>query len=254
MPGGLYLLDDRCGCPTAGSSYLNAIDALAAEIDALGPVAHLIAPNVLHHTFGDAAACYPDATPRLPGLAESEHLRSRTSARTCCSSPRPSRPCHRRHPLPQRDGLLPPPVGHPVRHRPLLPHAGPAPTDEPHGLPLLGAKSPLPRACPPHADPGLGGRRRQRPPAARLPIQRGPRPRRHPGRRGKAPWRRSSTPWPRGAAYEEDAQVPREVDGADSRARTPGSRYPRRGRGGWARRRPRPTTPVAVSATLLVGA
>ncbi len=46
-------------------------DALRAEIDALGPVAHLVAPNSLHHVFiGDWKRAYPAA--RLwaaPGLA-----------------------------------------------------------------------------------------------------------------------------------------------------------------------------------------
>ena len=77
MPGGLHF---PCRMtvlrlPDSGLVLHSPVaidDALAAEIDALGPVAHLIAPNVLHHTFfGDAAARYPDATPwGAPGLAE----------------------------------------------------------------------------------------------------------------------------------------------------------------------------------------
>lgn len=46
-------------------------DGLAAEVDALGPVRHLVAPNLLHHLFlGDWARRYPEG--RLyapPGLA-----------------------------------------------------------------------------------------------------------------------------------------------------------------------------------------
>lgn len=46
-------------------------DALAEELAGLGPVAHLVAPNLFHHTFiGDWAARYPNATLHLaPGLA-----------------------------------------------------------------------------------------------------------------------------------------------------------------------------------------
>lgn len=46
-------------------------DALAAALDALGPVAHLVAPSQLHHLFfADAAARYPGATTwGAPGLA-----------------------------------------------------------------------------------------------------------------------------------------------------------------------------------------
>jgi hypothetical protein len=45
-------------------------DALRAEVDALGKVAHLVAPNLFHHLFvGQWKAAYPDATMWLaPGL------------------------------------------------------------------------------------------------------------------------------------------------------------------------------------------
>jgi hypothetical protein len=47
-------------------------DALAAEIDALGPVAHVIAPSLMHHAFvPKALARYPQALlTAAPGLAE----------------------------------------------------------------------------------------------------------------------------------------------------------------------------------------
>ncbi len=47
-------------------------DALAEQLDALGPVAHLVAPNAFHHLhFAAAAARYPDARRWLaPGLAD----------------------------------------------------------------------------------------------------------------------------------------------------------------------------------------
>ncbi|MBX3275972.1 MAG: DUF4336 domain-containing protein [Sandaracinaceae bacterium] len=42
-------------------------DALAKELAALGPVAHLVAPNAMHHVFLDAAiARYPDARVYAP--------------------------------------------------------------------------------------------------------------------------------------------------------------------------------------------
>ncbi|MFN3628020.1 MAG: DUF4336 domain-containing protein [Parvibaculum sp.] len=42
-------------------------DDLCAEIEALGRVSHLIAPNSLHHTFlGDWQRAYPDATVYAP--------------------------------------------------------------------------------------------------------------------------------------------------------------------------------------------
>ena len=43
---------------------------LKAEIDALGPVGHIVAPSLFHHVFfGDFAAAYPDAkTHGAPGL------------------------------------------------------------------------------------------------------------------------------------------------------------------------------------------
>ncbi len=45
---------------------------LFEQLDELGPVAHLIAPNLFHHTYiGDWAERYPDATLHLaPGLAD----------------------------------------------------------------------------------------------------------------------------------------------------------------------------------------
>jgi hypothetical protein len=45
-------------------------DALVAELDALGPVAHVVAPNKLHHLhFAEFAARFPDArTYASPGL------------------------------------------------------------------------------------------------------------------------------------------------------------------------------------------
>ncbi|MCA9694556.1 MAG: DUF4336 domain-containing protein [Nannocystaceae bacterium] len=53
-------------------SPIRPSDALCAELDALGEVAHLISPNKIHHLFmGDFAARYPGA--RLyasPGLAK----------------------------------------------------------------------------------------------------------------------------------------------------------------------------------------
>lgn len=47
-------------------------DALATELAALGPVAHIVAPNRLHHLhFAAAAARYPDATRwAAPGLSD----------------------------------------------------------------------------------------------------------------------------------------------------------------------------------------
>jgi hypothetical protein len=47
-------------------------ERLAAELDALGPVRHLVGPNRFHHLYlGDAQARYPDAQLHLaPGLAE----------------------------------------------------------------------------------------------------------------------------------------------------------------------------------------
>lgn len=77
MPGGLHFpvrmtvirLPD-------GGLWLHAPvpidDVLAGELEALGPVRHLVAPNALHHLyFGDAAARYPDAkTWAAPTLAE----------------------------------------------------------------------------------------------------------------------------------------------------------------------------------------
>jgi hypothetical protein len=46
-------------------------DVLAEAIAAIGPVRHLVAPNLLHHLYlGDAQARYPDATTWMaPGLA-----------------------------------------------------------------------------------------------------------------------------------------------------------------------------------------
>jgi len=45
-------------------------DDLKKQIDALGPVGHIVAPNLYHHLFfGDFAAAYPEAkTHRAPGL------------------------------------------------------------------------------------------------------------------------------------------------------------------------------------------
>lgn len=47
-------------------------ESLKAEIDALGPVGHIVAPNLFHHVFfGDFAAAYPEAkTHAAPGLEE----------------------------------------------------------------------------------------------------------------------------------------------------------------------------------------
>lgn len=47
-------------------------DELEAEIDALGPVGHIVAPSLFHHVFFDAfAAAYPNAkTHGAPGLEE----------------------------------------------------------------------------------------------------------------------------------------------------------------------------------------
>lgn len=47
-------------------------DALAAALDAIGPVRHIVAPNKLHHLFaGDAQRRFPAASLHLaPGLAE----------------------------------------------------------------------------------------------------------------------------------------------------------------------------------------
>lgn len=42
-------------------------DALAARVEALGPVRHLVAPNTLHHLFlGEAAARWPAAQVHVP--------------------------------------------------------------------------------------------------------------------------------------------------------------------------------------------
>ena len=43
-----------------------------AELDRIGPVRHIVAPNLGHHLYvGDAKACYPDAMVYLaPGLAQ----------------------------------------------------------------------------------------------------------------------------------------------------------------------------------------
>ena len=47
-------------------------DALAAQIEALGPVRHLVSPNLYHHRYlGDAARRWPEATIWAPeGLAK----------------------------------------------------------------------------------------------------------------------------------------------------------------------------------------
>lgn len=47
-------------------------DALAAELDALGPVRHIMAPNLFHHLHAAAAkARYPEATLwSVPGMAD----------------------------------------------------------------------------------------------------------------------------------------------------------------------------------------
>lgn len=49
-------------------------DALAAEIDALGPVAAVVAPNLFHHLYAGAAAKrWPDATLyATPGLSQKQ--------------------------------------------------------------------------------------------------------------------------------------------------------------------------------------
>ena len=42
-------------------------DALAARVDALGRVTHIVAPNKLHHLFlGEAAARWPGARVQVP--------------------------------------------------------------------------------------------------------------------------------------------------------------------------------------------
>ena len=48
-------------------SPLAVDDALAARVDALGPVRHIVAPNTLHHLFlNDAAARWPEAHVHVP--------------------------------------------------------------------------------------------------------------------------------------------------------------------------------------------
>lgn len=76
MPGGLHfpVRMTVVRLPDGGlwlHSPVPIDDALAAELDALGPVRHIVAPNVLHHLyFGDAARRYPEAiTWGAPGLA-----------------------------------------------------------------------------------------------------------------------------------------------------------------------------------------
>ncbi|PRQ04973.1 DUF4336 domain-containing protein [Enhygromyxa salina] len=55
-PGGLWI-----------HSPVAIDDALAAQIDALGPVRHLVAPNSFHHLhMGPASARWPDATVYAP--------------------------------------------------------------------------------------------------------------------------------------------------------------------------------------------
>jgi hypothetical protein len=54
-------------------------DALVAELDALGPVAHVVAPNKLHHLyFAEFSARHPDATtygsPDLPARRPDLHF------------------------------------------------------------------------------------------------------------------------------------------------------------------------------------
>lgn len=53
-------------------SPVTVTDAARAELDALGPVRHIIAPNKLHDTFlADWAAAYPEAAVHAaPGLTE----------------------------------------------------------------------------------------------------------------------------------------------------------------------------------------
>jgi hypothetical protein len=65
-------------------------DALAAQIEALGPVRHLVSPNLYHHRYlGDAARRWPEATIWAPeGLARN----APTCPRTSSSAPRPRRP------------------------------------------------------------------------------------------------------------------------------------------------------------------
>ncbi len=76
MPGGLHfpVRMTVVRLPDGGlwlHSPVPIDDALAAELAALGPVKHIVAPNALHHLyFGDAAARYPEAmTWGAPGLA-----------------------------------------------------------------------------------------------------------------------------------------------------------------------------------------
>lgn len=53
-------------------SPVQLVDGLRAEIESLGRVAHLVAPNKFHHLFlGDWIEAFPDASLHLaPGLAE----------------------------------------------------------------------------------------------------------------------------------------------------------------------------------------
>jgi len=77
MPGGLHfpVRMTVVRLPDGGlwlHSPVPIDDALAAELAALGPVTHIVAPNALHHLyFGDARSRYPDATAwGAPGLAD----------------------------------------------------------------------------------------------------------------------------------------------------------------------------------------
>jgi hypothetical protein len=57
LPGGELLLH----------SPVPLTDGLRGDIDALGRVAHIVAPNLFHHLHaGDAAAAYPDALLHAP--------------------------------------------------------------------------------------------------------------------------------------------------------------------------------------------
>lgn len=61
-------------------SPLRVDDALAARVNALGRVSHIVAPSNLHHLFvGEAAARWPDARVHLPsGLPRKLAKRGRT--------------------------------------------------------------------------------------------------------------------------------------------------------------------------------
>ncbi|MBK8262387.1 MAG: DUF4336 domain-containing protein [Nannocystis sp.] len=77
MPGG-WRMDTRMSVLRLpdGALWLHSVvpidDALAAQLDALGPVRHLVAPNLLHHLYlGPAQQRWPEAhTWAPPGLSD----------------------------------------------------------------------------------------------------------------------------------------------------------------------------------------